>query len=71
MHFVKLKTLAKRSKLSFVILVKPLIESGMQVLFINKGQLVFRESYCIGLPTISSNADTELCYLVLNLNGPL
>ena len=62
--------LAKRSELSFVILVRPLIEPDMQVLFINLEQLVFLESYRIGLPAISSNADTDLCYLVLNLYGP-
>ena len=62
--------LAKRSELSYVILERPLIESGMQVLFINLGQLVYLESYWIGLPGISSNADTDLCYLVLNLYGP-
>ena len=52
-----------------MMLVKRLIESGMQGLFINYGQLVYRESYWIGLPTISLNADRELCYLVLNLCG--
>ena len=53
-----------------MILVRPLIEFGMLVLFINKGQRVSLEIFWIGLPTISSNVDRELCYLGLNTYGP-
>ena len=37
---------------------------------IHKGQPVILEIFWIGLPTISSNVDRELCYLGLNPYGP-
>ena len=62
--------LAKRSELSFVTLARPLIEFCMQVLYINQGQQVSLEIFWIGLPTISSNVDRELCFLGLSPYEP-